>query len=111
MLENNVCKNEFDDEEEIYLNLNNLVDLRESAEFKEASDSFEHYLDDYARVTRMPQSVLSDICHLAADATREAMKFCFMKGFEMGGNVMRSVLEEDVAEELDTADKKSVLVS
>lgn len=57
MLENNVCKNEFDDEEEIYLNLNDLVDLRESAEFKEASDSFEHYLDDYARVTRMPQSV------------------------------------------------------
>lgn len=39
------------------------------------------------------------------------MKFCFMKGFEMGGNVMRSVLEEDAAEELDTADKKSVLVS
>lgn len=106
MLENNVCENEFDDEE-IYLNWNDLVNLRESVEFKEASDKFEHYLEDYAWATRMPQSVLSDICHLAADATLEAMRFCFMKGFEMGGNVMKIVLKEE--SNSDTENKENMM--
>ena len=111
MIENNVCKDELDDEEEIYVNLNDFVDLRESVEFKEASDAFEHYLEDYARTTRMPQSVLTDICHLAAQATRKAMEFCFMKGFELGGNVVRKVMEDDAAGESDAVNKKSVLAS
>lgn len=64
MVENNVKKNLLDNEEEIYVNLNDLVNLRESAELKEAADAFERYLEDYARATHMPQSVLriSAIC-------------------------------------------------
>ena len=65
MVENNVKENLLDGEEEIYMNLNDLVNLRESAELKEAADAFECYLEDYALATGMPQSVLSDICHLS----------------------------------------------
>ena len=107
MLKNNVCKNELVDEGEFYLNLNSLVDIRESVEFKEASDAFEHYLEDYARATRMPQSILTDICHLAAQTTQKAIEFYFMKGFEIGSDVMRSVLEEDAARESGAVNKKS----
>ena len=37
MVENNVKENLIDDEEELYVNLNDLVNLRESAELKEAA--------------------------------------------------------------------------
>ena len=94
MVKNNVKENLIDDEEELYVNLNDLVNLRESAELKEAADAFENYLVDYAQVTHMPQSVLSDICHLSVQAARKGMEFCFMKGFEMGARVMKSALEE-----------------
>ena len=106
MLENRMRKDEFDDEGELYLNLNDLIDLRESAEFKEASDAFEYYLENYAVATRMQQSVLTDICHLAARATRKAMEYCFTKGFEIGSNVMKSAQEEKAteAEKPDIAD-------
>ena len=90
MVKNNVKENLFDDEEEIYVNLNDLVNLRESAELKEAADAFERYLEDYALATGMPQSVLSDICHLSVQAAHRGMEFCFMKGFEMGARVMKS---------------------
>lgn len=96
MVENNVKENLFDDEEGIYVNLNDLVNLRESAELKEAADAFEHYLEDYARVTHMPQSVLSDICRLSVEAAHRGMEFCFMKGFELGCRVMRSALEGEL---------------
>lgn len=98
MVENNVKENLIDDEEELYVNLNDLVNLRESAELKEAADAFERYLEDYALVTGMPQSVLSDICHLSVQAARKRMEFCLMKGFEMGARVMRSALEEEMME-------------
>ena len=45
MVENNVKENLIDDEEELYVNLNDLVNLRESAELKEAADAFESYLE------------------------------------------------------------------
>ena len=98
MVENNVKENLIDDEEELYVNLNDLVNLRESAALKEAADAFENYLVDYARVTHMPQSVLSDICHLSVQAACRGMEFCFMKGFEMGARVMKSALEEEMME-------------
>lgn len=98
MVENNVKENLLDDEEEIYVNLNDLVNLRESAELKEAADAFERYLEDYARATHMPQSVLSDICHLSVQAAHRGMEFCFMKGFELGARVMRGALEEEMME-------------
>ena len=41
MVENNVEENLFDDEEDIYVNLNDLVNLRESAELREAAHAFE----------------------------------------------------------------------
>ena len=97
-VENNVKKNLLDNEEEIYVNLNDLVNLRESAELKEAADAFERYLEDYARATHMPQSVLSDICHLSVQAAHRGMEFCFMKGFELGARVMRGALEEEMME-------------
>ena len=75
MVENNVKENLIDDEEELYVNLNDLVNLRESTELKEAADAFENYLVDYARVTHMPQSVLSDICHLSVQAAHKGMEF------------------------------------
>ena len=96
MVENNVKENLFDDEEDIYVNLNDLVNLRESAELKEAADAFERYLEDYALATGMPQSVLSDICHLSVQAAHRGMEFCFMKGFELGCRVMRSALEGEL---------------
>lgn len=98
MVENNVKENLIDDEEELYVNLNDLVNLRESVELKEAADAFENYLVDYARVTHMPQSVLSDICHLSVQAAHRGMEFCFMKGFEMGARVMKSALEDEMME-------------
>ena len=58
--------------------LSSVLNLRESAELKEAADAFENYLVDYARVTHMPQSVLSDICHLSVQAAHRGMEFCFM---------------------------------
>ena len=41
MVKNNVKENLFDVEEEIYVNLNDLVNLRESAELREAANAFE----------------------------------------------------------------------
>ena len=41
MVENNVEENLFDDEEDIYVNLNDLVNLRESAVLREAANAFE----------------------------------------------------------------------
>lgn len=41
MVENNVEENLFDYEEDIYVNLNDLVNLRESAELREAANAFE----------------------------------------------------------------------
>ena len=96
MVENNVKENLLDGEEEIYMNLNDLVNLRESAELKEAADAFERYLEDYALATGMPQSVLSDICHLSVQAAHRGMEFCFMKGYELGCRVMRSALEGEL---------------
>lgn len=98
MAENNVKENLIDDEEELYVTLNDLVNLRESAEFKEAADAFERYLEDYALATGMPQSVLSDICHLSVQAAHRGMEFCVMKGFEMGARVMKSALEDEMME-------------
>lgn len=83
-------------DEEILVKLNDLVDIRESPEFKEASDAFERYMEDYARKTHMTQKVLSEMCGLAADATNEAMKFCFLKGFEMGAAIAKDCLEEEM---------------
>lgn len=98
MVENNVKENLLDDEEEIYVNLNDLVNLRESAELREAANAFESYLVNYAQVAHMPQSVLSDICHLSVQAAHRGMEFCFMKEFELGARVMRSALEEEMME-------------
>ena len=98
MFKNNVQENLLDVAEDIYGNLNDLVNLRESAELKEAADAFERYLEDYALATGMPQSVLSDICHLSVQAAHRGMEFCFMKGFELGARVMRSTLEEEMRE-------------
>ena len=46
------------------MNLNDLVNLRESAELKEAADAFERYLEDYALATGMPRLVgyLPSVC-------------------------------------------------
>ena len=96
MIKNNVKENLFDDEENIYVGLSDLVNLRESAELREAANAFESYLVNYAQVAHMPQSVLSDICRLSVEAAHRGMEFCFMKGFELGCRVMRSALEGEL---------------
>lgn len=96
MIKNNVKENLFDDEENIYVGLSDLVNLRESAELREAANAFESYLVNYAQVAHMPQSVLSDICRLSVEAAHRGMEFCFMKGFELGCGVMRSALEGEL---------------
>lgn len=96
MIKNNVKENLFDDEENIYVGLSDLVNLRESAELREAANAFESYLVNYAQVAHMPQSVLSDICQLSVQAAHRGMEFCFMKGFELGCGVMRSALEGEL---------------
>ena len=98
MIKNNVKENLFDDEENIYVGLSDLVNLRESAELREAANAFESYLVNYAQVAHMPQSVLSDICRLSVEAAHRGMEFCFMKGFEMGTRVMKSALEDEMME-------------
>mgnify|MGYP005889836675 CR=1 FL=1 len=75
MVENNVKENLIDDEEELYVNLNDLVNLRESAELKEAADAFENYLVDYARVTHMPQSVLSFVHFIGTIERKRSAQF------------------------------------
>lgn len=85
---------EYSDDEGIRVNLNDLVDIRESQEFMEASKSFDHYMEECARKTQMTQEVLSEIVGLAAQATKRAMEFCFLRGFEMGNRIMKSFLEE-----------------
>lgn len=64
MVENNVKENLFDDEEDIYVNLNDLVNLRESAELREAANAFESYLVNYAQVAHMPRAScrISAVC-------------------------------------------------
>ena len=78
------------------MGLSDLVNLRESAELREAANAFESYLVNYAQVAHMPQSVLSDICRLSVEAAHRGMEFCFMKGFELGCRVMRSALEGEL---------------
>lgn len=96
MVENNVKENLFDGEEDICVGLSDLVNLRESAELRDAANAFESYLVNYAQAAHMPQSVLSDICNLSVQAAHRGMEFCFMKGFEMGCRVMRSALEGEL---------------
>lgn len=96
MIKNNVKENLFDDEENIYVGPSDLVNLRESAELREAANAFESYLVNYAQVAHMPQSVLSDICRLSVEAAHRGMEFCFMKGFELGCRVMRSALKGEL---------------
>jgi len=86
---------EYSNDEDIRVNLNDLVDIRESQEFVEASKTFDHYMEEYARKTHMTQEVLSEIGGLAAQATSSAMKFCFLKGFEIGSRITTSLLEEE----------------
>lgn len=66
MVENNVKENLLDDEEEIYVNLNDLVNLRESAEFKEAADAFERYLEELCagntHAAERPVGYLLSVC-------------------------------------------------
>lgn len=95
MIEKIDYSGEYSDDEEIWVDLNDLVDIRESQEFMEASKTFDHYMEEYARKTHMTQEVLSEIGGLAAQATKKAMKFCFLRGFEMGARIMKSFLEEE----------------
>ena len=89
MIKNNVKENLFDDEENIYVGLSDLVNLRESAELREAANAFESYLVNYAQVAHMPQSVLSDICRLSVEAAHRGMEFCFT--FITGPNKSRII--------------------
>lgn len=95
MIEKIDYSSEYSDDEDIRVDLNDLVDIRESQEFMEASRSFDHYMEEYARKTHMTQEILSEIGKLAAQATKSAMKFCFLKGFEMGSRITKSFLEEE----------------
>ena len=65
MIKNNVKENLFDDEENIYVGLSDLVNLRESAELREAANAFESYLVNYAQVAHAaerPVGYLSSVC-------------------------------------------------
>lgn len=42
--------------------------LKEYQPFMDASNAFESYLEAYAAAAHIPQSVVSDICQLAADS-------------------------------------------
>ena len=71
MVENNVKENLIDDEEELYVNLNDLVNLRESAELREAANAFESYLVNYAqvatwRIMRWQQECRRASCRISA---------------------------------------------
>lgn len=86
---------EYSDDEEIWVDLNDLVDIRESEEVKAAADAFDRCMEEYARKTHMTQEELSEICELAAQATKRAMEVCFLKGFEMGVKITKGFLEEE----------------
>ena len=62
MVENNVKKNLLDNEEEIYVNLNDLVNLRESAELKAAADAFGELCAGNTHAAERPVGYLPSVC-------------------------------------------------
>ncbi len=54
--------------------------LKEYQPFMDAPNAFESYLEAYAAAAHIPQSVVSDICQLAANATTAAMRYAYESG-------------------------------
>ena len=69
--------------------------LRLDPEFVAASDKFESYLEANAAALHIPQSVVTDLCHLAADATIAAMNFAYEEGLSNGVELAQGVQQYD----------------
>ena len=69
--------------------------LRQDSEFVAASDQFKIYLEANAAALHIPQSVVTDLCHLAADATSAAMKFAYEEGLSDGVELAQGVQQYD----------------
>lgn len=69
--------------------------LRQYPEFVAASEKFESYLEANAAALHIPQNVLTDICHLAADATTAAMHFAYEEGLSDGVELARGIQQDD----------------
>ena len=69
--------------------------LRQDTEFVAASEKFENYLEVNAAACGMTQTVVTSLCHLAADATRAAMGFTYKEGLNDGVELARSVQQHD----------------
>ena len=109
MVDKNNDNCEYTDNEEIWVDLNDLVDISQSQDFMEASNAFDHYMEEYAKKVHMTQEAKTEICQLAAHATKKAMEFCFLRGFEMGARIAKSCMEED--RELQDLPKSTLPVS
>ena len=69
--------------------------LRLDPEFVAASDQFESYLEANAAALHIPQSVVTDLCYLTADATSAAMKFAYEEGLRNGVELAQGVQQYD----------------
>lgn len=69
--------------------------LRENAAFVDASAKFEAYLEANAAALHVPQTVVTDICRLAADAITAAMHFAYEEGLSDGAELVRGIQQDN----------------
>lgn len=94
MVENNVKENLLDDEEEIYVNLNDLVNLRESVELKEAADALERALGDLP----VDEAGKNRIARLSAELMAQAEQYAVELGIQAYLEFTRTLSPEMNAE-------------
>lgn len=70
-------------------------DIEHDEAFVKAANAFESYLEANAAACGMTQTVVTDLCHLAADATLAAMNVAYSEGLDFGAAVARAAAELD----------------
>ena len=83
--------------------------LRQNADFMAASDKFESYLEANAEALHLPQNVLADICHLAANAATAAMHFAYEEGLQDGIQLASGIQQDPDDTPADTASHPTAL--
>lgn len=65
-------------------------DIAHDEAFVKAANAFENRLEATAAAFGVPQDVVSDLCHLAADATSAAMGVAYSEGIGFGTAAARA---------------------
>ena len=69
-------------------------DLEHDAAFQTAAAAFESCLTKNAAACGMTQAVVSELCHLAADATTAAMNVAYNEGLDFGAAIARAAADD-----------------